>query len=92
MQKTSTNLQNDSSVLYYLGMSYSNLGEYSDAALFFRKALKIDPNNPSIHFALGKSYFYLNKNKKVQETLDILNMLDRNLYDNLQALTKKKYY
>ena len=57
--------------------------EESDAALTFRKALKINPEDPEIYFELGKSYYKLNKNKKVTETLDILNMLDRSLYDQL---------
>ena len=35
--------------------------------------------------ALGKSYYKLNKNKKVKETLDILNMLDRSLYQKLYS-------
>ena len=74
---------NDHRILYYLGKSYSGLGEDSDAALTFRKALKIEPEDSEIYFALGKSYYRLNKNKKVKETLDILNMLDRSLYDQL---------
>ena len=75
----------DHRILYYLGKSYSNLGEESDAALTFRKALKIEPEDPEIYFALGKSYYRLNKNKKVNETLDILNMLDRSLYEQLYS-------
>ena len=71
--------------MLYLGKSYSALGEESDAALTFRKALKISPENPQLYFALGKSYYKLNKNKKVKETLDILNMLDRSLYDQLYS-------
>jgi len=60
------------------------LSEESDAALTFRKALKINPEDPELYFALGKSYYRLNKNKKVKETLDILNMLDRTLWDQLR--------
>ena len=78
-------LPNDSRILYYLGRSYAGLGEYSDAALTFRKALKVEPEDPEIYFALGKSYYHLNKNKKVNETLDILNMLDRTLYEQLYS-------
>jgi tetratricopeptide (TPR) repeat protein len=75
---------NNHQILYYTGLSYSGLGEESDAALIFRKALKINPEDPEIYFALGKSYYKLNKNKKVRETLDILNMLDRNLWYQLR--------
>ena len=78
-------LLDDHRILFYLGKSYSALGEDSDAALTFRKALKIEPEDPEIYFALGKSYYRLNKNKKVNETLDILNMLDRSLYEQLYS-------
>ena len=40
----------------------------------------INPDDPDIYFALGKSYYKLNKRKKARETLDILYMLDRDLY------------
>ena len=46
-------LPDDSRILYYLGKSYSGLEEYSDAALTFRKALKVGPEDPEIYFALG---------------------------------------
>ena len=35
-------------------MTHPNLGEESDAALTFRKALKIEPEDPELYFALGK--------------------------------------
>ena len=82
-------LPNDSKILYYLGKSYAGLKEYSDAALTFRKALKSEPENPNIHFSLGLSYHMLNKKKKVAETLDILNMLDRSLYTKLSLQVNK---
>ena len=47
-------------------------------------------DDPEIYFELGKSYYKLNKNKKVMETLDILNMLDRSLYDQLYYDVKRK--
>ena len=78
-------IQNDHKILYYIGKSLSGLDEELDAARTFREALKIEPEDPEIHFALGKSYYKLNKNKKVKETLDILNMLDRSLYNQLRS-------
>ena len=83
LQRANALSPNDHRILYYIGKSYSGVGEESDAALTFRKALKINPEDPEIYFELGKSYYKLNKNKKVTETLDILNMLDRSLYDQL---------
>ena len=84
LQQANVLSPNNHQILYYTGLSYSGLGEESDAALIFRKALKINPEDPEIYFALGKSYYKLNKNKKVRETLDILNMLDRNLWYQLR--------
>jgi tetratricopeptide (TPR) repeat protein len=71
--------------LYFIGKSLSGLDEELDAARTFREALKIDPEDPEIYFALGRSYYKLNKNKKVKETLDILNMLDRTMYNQLRS-------
>ena len=71
--------------MYFIGKSLSGLDEELDAARTFREALKIDPEDPEIYFALGKSYYKLNKNKKVKETLDILNMLDRTMYNQLRS-------
>ena len=84
LQRANVISPNNHRILYYIGLSYSKLGEESDAALTFRKALKINPEDPELYFALGKSYYRLNKNKKVKETLDILNMLDRTLWDQLR--------
>ena len=83
LQRANILSPNDYQILYFIGKSYSGLGEDSAAALAFRKALKINPEDPETYFELGKSYYKLNKNKKVTETLDILNMLDRPLYDQL---------
>ena len=71
--------------MYFIGKSLSGLDEELDAARTFREALKINPEDPEIYFALGKSYYKLNKNKKVKEILDILNMLDRTMYNQLRS-------
>ena len=85
LQRANGLSQNDHRILYFIGKSLSGLDEELDAARTFREALKIDPEDPEIYFALGKSYYKLNKNKKVKETLDILNMLDRTLYNQLRS-------
>ena len=85
LQRANGLSQNDHRILYFIGKSLSGLDEELDAARTFREALKIDPEDPEIYFALGKSYYKLNKNKKVKETLDILNMLDRTMYNQLRS-------
>jgi tetratricopeptide (TPR) repeat protein len=85
LQRANRFSKRDHRILYYIGKSLSGLDEELDAARTFREALKIDPDDPEIYFALGKSYYRLNKNKKVKETLDILNMLDRTLYNQLRS-------
>ena len=85
LQRANGLSQNDHRILYFIGKSLSGLDEELDAARTFREALKIDPEDPEIYFALGRSYYKLNKNKKVKETLDILNMLDRTMYNQLRS-------
>ena len=70
--------------LYYIGLTYTGLGEVADAARTFRKALKLNPEDAPTFFALGSNYLILNKRKKAKEALDILYMLDENLYDSLK--------
>ena len=48
------------------------------------------PSIMDIHYALGQSYYKLNKKKKVKEILDILYMLDRGLYERLSMLISEK--
>ena len=51
---------NDYRILYFIGKSLLELGEYSDAALIFRKALKIKPNdrdNWTLRFLVSSSLF-----------------------------------
>ena len=85
LKKSNELSKGDHKTLYYIGRSLASLGEDLDAARTYREALKIDPEDPQIYVALGKSYYKLNKNKKVKETLDILNMLDRSLYEKLYS-------
>ncbi len=85
LKKSNELSKGDHTTLYYMGRSLASLGEDLDAARTFREALKIKPEDPKIYAALCKSYYRLNKNKKVKETLDILNMLDRSLYLKLSS-------
>ena len=85
-QKSNLLIPNDYKTLYNIGCSYTGLYEEADAALKFREALKINLEDPYIYYALGQSYHKLNKKKKVREILDILYMLDRELYSQLSVL------
>ena len=85
-QRSNILMPNDHRTLYNIGRCYSGLEEESDAARKFREALKINPEDPKIYYALGQSYHKLNKKKKVKEILDILYMLDRELYSQLSVL------
>ena len=89
-QRSNILLPNDHRTLYNIGRCYSGLKEESDAARKFREALKINPEDPDIYYALGQSYHKLNKKKKVKEILDILYMLDRELYDQLNTKTSEE--
>ena len=89
-QKSNRLMPNDHNILFNIGRCYSHLKEEADAARKFREALKINPEDPDIYYALGQSYHKLNKKKKVKEILDILYMLDRKLYDQLSILISKR--
>ena len=79
----------DHRILYNIGRCYAGLKEDSDAARKFREALKISPEEPDIYYALGQSYYKLNKKKKMKEILDILYMLDRELHNQLHTKTSE---
>ena len=85
-QRSNILLPNDHKILYNIGRCYFGLEESADAVRKFREALKINPEDPDIYYALGQSYHKLNKRKKTQEMLDILYMLDRELYDQLSMI------
>ena len=51
-------------VYYNLGLSYDESGMYKKALAEYRKALKITPNDPDIHYNLGVLYDDHIKNKK----------------------------
>ena len=68
-QKANSLSNNDDRVLYYIGMSYVGLGENEDAALTFRKAIKINPNYVDAYWNLHS--FATN----TDEALTILNKL-----------------
>ena len=89
-QRANLLMPNDHRILYNIGQCFLGLKEESDAARKFREALKINPEDPDIYYALGVSYYKLNKKKKAKEILDILYMLDRELYDRLSMLISER--
>lgn len=56
----------DVQALWAVGNCYSALGRHRMAERFFRRALKIDPANPSLAFNLGNSLF---DQKRYEEAL-----------------------
>ena len=66
-----------------MGLCSFGLGEYRDAAKSLKKALKINPDDPKSQYQLALTYLQLNKRREARKKLNILYMLDINLYDSL---------
>ena len=74
---------NDYRTLYYLGLCSFGLGEYRGAAKSLKKALKINPDDAKSQYQLALTYLQLNKVREARKKLNILYMLDMNMYDSL---------
>ena len=61
------------------------LNNYETAAKSYKKAIKINTEDILSHYNLGISYLALGKKREAIKKLDILYMLDRNLYDSLSV-------
>ena len=66
-----------------IGQCHFNLYNYEDSAKSYRKALKINPDDPQSHYGLGLCYFHLDKRRSMKKELNILKMLDPILFDSL---------
>ena len=73
LQRANIISSNNHRILYYIGLSYSGLGEESDAALTFRKALKINPEDPEI---LQQLQTHLNAERYLRRLLDRIPAID----------------
>ena len=74
---------NDNRIKFFIGLAHKDLEEYTEAAKFFKKILKINPEDINAQFQLGICYFRLDKKRESKKILNSLYMLDRNLYDSL---------
>ena len=81
----------DYTSLYKIGLCNYKLSEYENAALYFKKALKIESEDINSHFMLGNAYINLDKKREAVKQLNILYMLDRSLYDSLQTKIEKSF-
>ena len=61
---------NDSEVHQHLGLAYSNLGNYSDAILSWKKCVILDPNNHQTWWNLGQIYEILDRKVDAAEAYD----------------------
>ena len=52
----------------YLGLSYSELGEYEKSVTYFEKALDQNPSD-TLYLVLGQTYFTMEEFSKAEETL-----------------------
>tara|TARA_B100001142_G_scaffold330234_1_gene397199 strand:+ start:2138 stop:4447 length:2310 start_codon:yes stop_codon:yes gene_type:complete len=82
-QKSLSLNPNDSVSLYYLGMCNQKLNNFINAAKLFKKSIKINPQFASAHFELALTYNKLGKTREVKKELNILRMLDQDLYADL---------
>ena len=69
--------------LYKLGESYFNIEDYNNAAKYFKSALKINYDHAQTHAYLASTYTILKKYREAKKECDILYMLDRESYNNI---------
>ena len=65
------------------------ISNFKSAAKFFKKALKIYPDDPNTHYKLALTYLKLNKIREARKKLNILYMLNNSLYDSLDNQINK---
>ena len=82
-QKSLSLNPNDSVSLYYLGMCNQKLDNFINAAKLFKKSIKVNPQFALAHFELALTYNKLGKTREVKKELNILRMLDQDLYADL---------
>jgi tetratricopeptide (TPR) repeat protein len=72
---------------FQIGSCYANLNQNNNAAKYFKRTLKINPDFAPSRFQLINVYQLLNKNKEAKKECDILFMLDRSLYNTSNFCT-----
>jgi tetratricopeptide (TPR) repeat protein len=76
---------NDGNVYFALGQTYNQMGRYDEAVPQLEQAVTLKKDFAYAYSELGTAYLQLGDRDKAQEQLDILNDLDTNLADSLQA-------
>ena len=62
---------------------------YINAAKFFKKSIKADPDYPEAHFNLALTYNILGKTREVKKEMNIIYMLDQDLHTALKDSIEK---
>ena len=65
------------------GCAIKKLSNFVNAAKYFKKSIKINPQFAPAHYELALTYSELGKSREVKKELNILRMLDRELYTSL---------
>ena len=68
---------------YYIGECNYLTENFSDAAKAYKKSLNINPDNSESHYKLGLTYLKLKKRRSAKKELNILHMLNQELFDSL---------
>lgn len=68
---------------FYLGLSFSRLGEFPEAIMALRKVLQLDPSLRHVHYHLAWSYF---QDTRYPEALDQFKLAEQ--FDPRKAVTQ----
>ena len=67
-----------------------SMDDFVNAAKYFKRSIKINPDYAGTHFNLALVYHALGKNREVKKQLNIIYMLDQDLHDELSLIIEKK--
>ena len=63
--------------------------DFINAAKYFKKSIKIDPDYPEAHYHLALAYNTLGKYREVKKEMNIIYMLDQKLHKDLKLTIEK---
>jgi len=78
----------DGNTYFALGQTYNKMGRYDEAVSQLERAVSLKKDFAYAYSELGTAYLQLGDRNKAQEQLDILQDLDTNLANSLQANLK----
>ncbi|SVE39378.1 uncharacterized protein METZ01_LOCUS492232, partial [marine metagenome] len=82
-QKSLSINSHDFRTQYYIGECNYLTENFGDAAKSYKKALNINPDSSEAHYKLGLVYLKLKKRRSAKKELNILYMLNQDLFDSL---------